>query len=547
MKNSFLIRILAMTTAFSLMGSTPIMVYAQEETQAEAAVETTTEEAAEESTQESAAEEGAVEGGEEFDVTKYVEEIEEIGNAYRVGTKVPEESVAEALDAVQKKAIELKNQDIVTEIVPRDSNILIKFINGYEYTWEAGSEPSEGSEDEEKQEMRVLQPASETPEQSSEENTRWVPVDEQNKIQQFAVAVPSSTVRYEIFYTAGSEPPKVAFQTTTAQEGEYLMAGTDIKEDGEDGFKFITKTGLTIEGHDDFRYMVIYISNTKDPGLWTMTVSAPVNMTEVIGVSSAVPDGWEDLVSDTITKPYGVIFWYVDAKKSQYREQPIATINELITAESGASPVDKMKTTVEEPVDYTPVYIFIGVIAFIVIVVIVVILIVKRKKKNKAAYIAKREAIVRKENEKVRKKKSGENDELDDILDGYSDEYIDDDVDDYIDVDDSSADDPDLFTDDPDDNGFYEGNSYESAQRVRDKFSDDSQTMQRAEKAVESIPAFLNESGPVQKTAPSENAATGNAQEDIPAFLKNTGVSAENNTDVPAWMSNRSQNSGDFF
>ncbi len=258
-------------------------------------------------------------------IEELVAQIESVGNEYMVGNKVPSDKVVDAVDAVYSKALELKESGYVENVVSRPSEVYVVFTNGSEYTWSAGNEALESEEEEQK---TTLQPIEEAPETSDEEKTKWTPIDPQNKVQQFMITVPSQTVRYEIFYTAGTEAPKVSFQSTTGAEGE-LVSGNNV-ENGD--FKFITKSGLTVKDHDDFRYMVIYISGTTDPGKWIMTVEAPQPVNEVICISSKVPENWDVQSTDVITRPYGVIFWYIDEKRSVYAEQPINTINMLMTA-----------------------------------------------------------------------------------------------------------------------------------------------------------------------------------------------------------------------
>lgn len=428
------------------------------------------------------------------DIFAYLEEIEAVGDSYKEDGEIPEDKVSEAVDAVHQKAIDLKNEGVVESAVRRTSSVYITFVGGYEYTWEAGAEPSEetGELEDKKQ---TLQSSSGSSESSTEETTRWSPEDPDNKTQQFLIAVPTGTVRYEFIYSAGSETPSISFLSTTAKTGEEYIAGNDVKNDGEDGFKFVTKTGLTIDGHDDFRYMVVYISNTDDPGRWTMTVSVPSAMTEVIAVSSEVPEDWENLSSDTITKPYGVIFWYIDATRSKYKDTPIATINELISAKTSLSNNDLIKSTepVEEEINYVVLFTMLGIFVAIIVAVVVTLIILKRKKKNNEEYRSKREAIVRKENDKVRRKKASENDELDEMLNDYSDEYIDDDdLSAYMTVDDTEENDESIFTEENDDTGVYEG-EYQSAQRVKEMLNDEKPAWDKPH-----IPAW-EESSPVEE------------------------------------------------
>ncbi|MCR5669898.1 MAG: hypothetical protein K6G10_02745, partial [Butyrivibrio sp.] len=469
-------------------------------------------------------------------VEEYVATLEEVGNEYKQGENVPEDDVIMAVDAVYTKAIEFKDQGIVKNVVKRTSDVEITFINDFLYTWFAGNEPSEASL-KDQEEKKVLQEEKQGQQLSQEESTRWSPADSKNKVQQFLIPVPSSTVRYEIFYTAGTELPQVTFTSTTEQY--KLTAGVDQKEDGEDGFVFLTKQNLTLDEHDDFRYMTIYISNAKDPGKWLMTVNAPQSVTEVIAVSSAVPDNWETLNSDIITKPYGVIFWYIDSRTSKYREVPIATINDLIKSKSSLKPIDTVKDTTPEPVDYTSTYILLAVVGVVIVAALAAFLLIKANKKKDSEYRAKREAIVKKENEKLRKKKSQENDELDAYLDDYSDEYIDDeDMEGYLSMDDSGTDD-EIFTDEFDMPMTEQDGEYEAAERAREKFNDDI-PVKAPWMEEPKAPAFTSAQAPtVQKSVAEINSPA-------PAMAPISPAPSPA-APLPAWMTAENDDSDDFF
>ena len=567
LKEKIAITVMSLTMAMTSFGS--LSVYAAEDIALEDAILSTQEQEASEEEKKAEAEveaqaesegEAPAEGElNEETFTQLVSQIEEVGNSYKKGDKVPEDDVITAVDAVYQAAIVMKDSGAVTKVNKRTSNVEITFANGQIYTWEAGNEPSEEAIEKQKEnEGKVLQEVTEQPIQSNEEKTRWEPQDSENKTQKFLTPVPSTTTRYEIFYTAGTEIPTVTFTSAT---GKYtLTAGQDVVTDGENGFKFITRSTMVIDGHDDFRFMTIYISGTDDPGKWVMEVTAPSSVIEVIAVSSAVPDDWETVNSDVVTKPYGIVFWYVDSKRSQYRETPVALVNELMSAKTSQAPVDKItKTDPEEP-DYTNAYIAVTAIAILLVIAFTVFLLVRSNKKKTAVYRAKREAIVKKENAKVAKKKSKQNDELDDFLDDFSDEYIDDgDMSDYLNVDDTDGNDG-VFTEE--DMGVMTDDDaeYEASLRAKEKMNDNIAPAPWME--TESVvPVKYESKPPVQKNNVSEEVPVQQkTQNDFtpvsepapigPSFVSElTPASAAATSEtVPAWLSGISDDDGgDFF
>ena len=59
----------------------------------------------------------------------YVSRIEELGNTYKQGDKVPADNVIEAVDAVYNLAVEMKNLGIIKVANKRSSNVEFIFIN----------------------------------------------------------------------------------------------------------------------------------------------------------------------------------------------------------------------------------------------------------------------------------------------------------------------------------------------------------------------------------------------------------------------------------
>jgi hypothetical protein len=236
--------------------------------------------------------------------------------------------------------------------------------------------------------------------------------------------------RIEIFYTAGTSEPTLEF-TDTSEKNKYTTAKNVPALDSD--FQFLTKRLGAVKGYDsqgnavafdDMRLMVIYIAYPNDPGTWTLKVTMPDYMNELICVPTEVPEGWQGWTSDMKCLPTDLWFWYI-GEKSQYYDDPFSAINQMWVADEELSGVDKMVS--EEPeteVDVKGIVKMIVSLAFIVMLSVGFLLFLRKRNKDEEKR-KKRQMIVDKENSKVKRRKAKENVELDKVLDDYSSEYID--------------------------------------------------------------------------------------------------------------------------
>ena len=265
-----------------------------------------------------------------------------------------------------------------------------------------------------------------TVEQDPIELTHWIPDDTRQLT--MTLDIPPSTTRFEVFYTATSAKPVIEFTSATDANTVY---STEQDVYREDGFCFVTRDNLRIHGYDDFRYMAIYISDTPDPGKWTMTVTVPKDTTETFMVSTDIYSNWKDMPEEFRTPSVGILFWYIDDLKSLYKDNPINTINRLIIADD-IPEANRLQPVAPEVEDHTNQIILLGVLAFLIIAGLITFLVIHSKREKKAKEKERRQAIVDKENEKLQRRKDKDNAELDKVLDDLSDEYIDDDFSDYF-------------------------------------------------------------------------------------------------------------------
>ena len=187
----------------------------------------------------------------------------------------------------------------------------------------------------------------------------------------------------------------------------------------------MTRSGLKVEGYDNLRYMAVYISNTPDPGKWTMSIYAPDAVTELFMVSTDIYAGWQSLVQDYKMPPLGLIFWYVD-DKSVYRDTPVDMINTVIIDEPIPEVNHVSDITPEEP-DQTPKLMMMCIVLTVILLAFIGFIAYHTQKAKQEREKERRQAIVNRENDKLQRKKAQINAELDRVLDDFGDDYIDDD------------------------------------------------------------------------------------------------------------------------
>ena len=270
----------------------------------------------------------------------------------------------------------------------------------------------------------IIQKASGSQSLSLEEARQWKPETQTSRQKEFIVNITSGTNRIEVFYTAGKNTPRLQF-TSTSGKNVYVSQKDEMSKDNN--FKFITRANLPVEGFDNMRYMVIYISNTSDPGKWHLKVTLPDDLTEIACVTTEVPEGWENFNSDMRCLANDLWFWYCDSSKSEYKDDPIGAFNKMWAPNKKLADVDNLVAEEPEPEDNTTKIILLTFALFLTIAAVIGIMIYMRYKNADKQLKLKREKIVERENQKVKRKKSRENDELDKILDDFSSDYIDDD------------------------------------------------------------------------------------------------------------------------
>ena len=270
----------------------------------------------------------------------------------------------------------------------------------------------------------IIQKASGSQSLSLEEARQWKPETQTSRQKEFIVNVTSGTNRIEVFYTAGKNTPRLQFTSTS---GKNIYTSQKDEMSADNNFKFITRANLSVEGFDNMRYMVIYISNTSDPGKWHLKVTLPDTLTEIACVTTDVPDGWETFNSDMRCLATDLWFWYCDSSKSEYKDDPIKAFNKMWVADGKLADVDNISSEEPEPEDNTAKIMMFAFVIFIFAVAGMGTMIYLRKKNDIERIKQKKREIAERENDKLKRKKGRENDILDKVLDDYSSDYVDED------------------------------------------------------------------------------------------------------------------------
>lgn len=270
----------------------------------------------------------------------------------------------------------------------------------------------------------LIQKASGSQSLSIEEARQWKLDTQTSRQKEFIVNITSGTNRIEVFYTAGKNTPRLQFTSTS---GKNIYTSQKDEMSADNNFKFITRPNLPVEGFDNMRYMVIYISNTSDPGKWHLKVTLPDNLMEIACVTTEVPDGWETFNSDMRCLATDLWFWYCDSSKSEYKDDPIKAFNKMWVADGKLADVDNITAETPEPEDNTAKIVMFAFVIFIFAAAGIGTMIYLRKKNDIERIKQKKREIAERENDKVKRKKGRENDMLDKVLDDYSSDYVDED------------------------------------------------------------------------------------------------------------------------
>lgn len=387
----------------------------------------------------------------------------------------------------------------------------------------------------------TLEPVAKAPEKSAAELSF---IDFKGKTndrsKSFQIFVDSDITRLEIFYTASHTP---GMEFVTAMDGNKYDLSSD-HEFPDSNFKIIRKV-INVKGYDDIRCMVVYIVNTTDPGKWTLNVKFPDDTTDFVlckSVKNDIPENWYELTGEVKTV-VDVLAWYTDLAKSRYKDDPIGSINGMISRDMDLAPVDSYTVMEPIPVDNTEKYVTLGIIGAIIVMIIVGVMFFLSNKKKEEEERQRRLNIVAKENAKVRKKKAKEEDELEKVLDNFSDEYVDDDeFSDYF----SSTEDDDIAEENVSISASQLGISTPQNQNI-------------GQNPVQN-PSWVQNNAPGQGAYPNANfsvhqnyAPQYGKYNQAPPFGGNTQPASNNATEkpvntLPAWaQSGNSNNSGGSF
>jgi hypothetical protein len=194
--------------------------------------------------------------------------------------------------------------------------------------------------------------------------------------------------------------------------GSYVHLNADkVTTDGELSNDAEVAYGGTVPIDEYGMNCVIYYIITEGNMTWTVDVYRDSTLSECIVAESTVPATWQDTASAVITEPTGLDLYFVDTKTSIFTS--LSQLGEVVKAQ-----VQEVDTTTTEFQGETKVEdeqnplktLLLGLIGVVGVAIVVTGYFLKKEKKRKDT--KRSEDYVRKQNEKVKKKKEMENDEL---------------------------------------------------------------------------------------------------------------------------------------
>lgn len=171
--------------------------------------------------------------------------------------------------------------------------------------------------------------------------------------------------------------------------------------------------------------VIYYIISATDIS-WELKINMTENLSECFVAESKVPTNWETPYDAVITSPIKLLQYFIDSNASSFKSMD--DVNILLNAHVQTDAIDE-STFDGEIVEEKKQDPFVTILIFAMGVVIVAIIITAYllKKDGAKKETIRSEKYVAKENEKLKKKKVRENDELKELVSSYDDDYMDED------------------------------------------------------------------------------------------------------------------------
>lgn len=203
----------------------------------------------------------------------------------------------------------------------------------------------------------------------------------------------------------------------------YHLNGDLVTNQGTDANTEVRYGGIVPINDYQMNCIIYYIVSASDVS-WELKINMADSLSECFVAKSKVPTNWETPYDAVITEPINLIQYFIDSNVSNFKSMDDVTA--LLNTQVQESAVDDSTFSgevVEDEKKDPVVTLLIFMMGAVIFAIIVTIYFLKKESAKKEALRSER--YVAKENEKVKREKIRETDELSELISSYDDEYVD--------------------------------------------------------------------------------------------------------------------------
>lgn len=205
----------------------------------------------------------------------------------------------------------------------------------------------------------------------------------------------------------------------------FHLNGDLVTNQGTDANTEVRYGGIVPINDYQMNCIIYYIVSASDVS-WEFKMNMEDGLSECFVAQSKVPTNWETPYDAVITEPVTLIQYFIDSNTSTFTSMD--DVNTLLNTQVQSDVVDDSTfdgEVIEEKKNDPVITLLVFLIGIVVVAIGITFYLLKKESAKKESI--RSEKYVARENEKVKKKKNRENDELSELVSSYDDEYTDED------------------------------------------------------------------------------------------------------------------------
>lgn len=205
----------------------------------------------------------------------------------------------------------------------------------------------------------------------------------------------------------------------------FHLNGDLVTNQGTDANTEVRYGGIVPINDYQMNCIIYYIVSASDVS-WEFKMNMEDGLSECFVAQSKVPTNWETPYDAVITEPVTLIQYFIDSNTSTFTSMD--DVNTLLNTQVQSDVVDDSTfdgEVIEEKKNDPVITLLVFLMGIVVVAIGITFYLLKKESAKKESI--RSEKYVARENEKVKKKKNRENDELSELVSSYDDEYTDED------------------------------------------------------------------------------------------------------------------------